>query len=253
MFTSADLLLIEVAGVFMPALIVSVFAVVFSYRITMRYNKAMSRLYKMSFKGVDTERKRIAGELHDHLALHSITMSLEFESLKNRLEGEDLASLKKIESNYDLFRHKTHQIVEFMYPKGLLDSDWKSALEHLAEKLSIGGIQVSFESFADKTPSHDWLHHTFWAIQELVTNAIRHSKVNRVQITATGDEDFFVIGVHYRATDLAKKWANAKSKSGLGLLIIQDRLKIVQGSMRFDITDDVVTHSILLKYEGVNS
>ena len=46
---------------------------------------------------------------------------------------------------------------------------------------------------------------------------------------------------------------NGKSKSGLGLLIIQDRLKIVQGSMRFDILDDVVTHSILLKYEGVNS
>ena len=125
MFTSADLLLVEIAGVFLPALIITVFSVVFSYRITGRYKMAIKRLYKMSFKGVDTERKRIASEMHDHLALHSLTITSEFDTLKKRLVGEDLNSLLKIESYYDLFRYRTHQIVEYMYPKGFVDSDWE--------------------------------------------------------------------------------------------------------------------------------
>jgi signal transduction histidine kinase len=88
MFTSADLLLVEIAGVFLPALIITVFSVVFSYRITGRYKMAIKRLYKMSFKGVDTERKRIASEMHDHLALHSLTITSEFDTLKKRLVGD---------------------------------------------------------------------------------------------------------------------------------------------------------------------
>jgi signal transduction histidine kinase len=106
MFTSADLLLIEIAGVFFPALIVTVFAVVFYYRITARYKKVIKRLYNMSFKGVDSERKRIATEMHDHLALHSVTVTSEFDALKKRLDGEDLDALLKIESLFDLFQYR---------------------------------------------------------------------------------------------------------------------------------------------------
>jgi signal transduction histidine kinase len=247
MFTSADLLLIEVAGVFLPAFIVTVFTISYSYKTTVRYKRAIKRLYQTGFRGVDTERKRIASEMHDHLAEHSITVAEEFLDLKRRLTGEDLELLKRIEANADLFRFRTHQIVEYMYPKGLFDSDWQTSLQQLADKMSIGNVRVTFESFAENAPKSDWLHHTYWAIQELVTNAIRHSKVNRVQITATEEATIFVLCVHYRATDKANKWLNSNAKTGLGTLIVEDRLQIVGAEMSVEVKDDVVTHSVSIK------
>jgi signal transduction histidine kinase len=247
MFSSADLLLIEVAGVFVPAIVITVFTIFYSYKLTVRYKRAIKRLYQMGFKGIDTERKRIAIEMHDHLAEHSITVADEFVELKRRLQGEDLELLKRIENNSDLFRFKTHQIVEYMYPKGLFDSDWRSSLQQLADKMSIGNVRVTFESFADNAPSHEWLHHTYWAIQEIITNAIRHAKVNRIQITTTEEPTVFVICVHYRCTQYAKKWFDTNSKVGLGTLIVQDRLNIVGAELKIEVSDEVVTHLVSFK------
>lgn len=201
----------------------------------------------MNFKGVDTERKRIASEMHDHLAEHSITVAEEFMELKKRLTGEDLELLKKIETNADLFRFRTHQIVEYMYPKGLFVSDWQIALQQLAGKMSIGKVRVTFESFAENAPKNDWLHHTYWAIQEIVANAIRHSKVSRVQITATEEQSKFILCVHYRATEKASKWLTSKAKAGLGTLIVQDRLQIVGAALGVEIKDNVITHTVSFK------
>jgi signal transduction histidine kinase len=246
MFTSADLLLIEVAGVFLPALIVTVFTIVYSYTTIARYKRAIKRLYQMGFKGVDTERKRIASELHDHLAEHSITVADEFVELKKRLFGEELRLLKGLEVHADLFRFRTHQIVEYMYPKVLFDADWHSSLQQLADKMSIGNVRVTFESFAKNAPNGDWLYHTYWAIQEIVTNAIRHAKVNTIQITATEESTEFILCVHYRATDNANKWISSNAKAGLGTLIVQDRLQIVGAKMIVEVKDNVVTHTVII-------
>ncbi|GDX50853.1 hypothetical protein LBMAG26_17120 [Bacteroidota bacterium] len=255
MFTSADLLLIEIAGVFLPALIVTVFSVVFSYRITGRYNRAIKRLYKMSFKGVDTERKRIASEMHDNLALHSLTVTAEFEALKKRLDGEDLEALLKIESLYDLFRYRTHQIVEYMYPKGFVDSDWEGSLIQLANHMSMGEVRVTFETFTKDAPKSEWLQHTYWVLQEIITNAIRHSKVNRIQLSVNNEEDDFCIFIHYRATPEAIAWFDKKAgiKNGMGTLIINDRLEIIGAKLSTRIKDGVMTHLIRIKNENTHS
>jgi signal transduction histidine kinase len=255
MFTSADLLLTEIAGVFLPALIVTVFSVVFSYRITSRYKRAIKRLYKMSFNGVDTERKRIASELHDHLALHSITITSEFEDLKKRLGGEDLDSVLKIESMYDLFRYRTHQIVEYMYPKGFVESDWEGSLIQLANHLSMGEVRVSFETFTKDYPKSEYLQNIYWVLQEIITNAIRHSKVNRIQLSVNSENDDFCIFIHYRATREAAAWFNKKAeiKNGMGTLIINDRLEIIGAKLSTEIKDHVMTHLIRIKNENTHS
>lgn len=254
MFTSADLLLTEIAGVFLPALIVTVFSVVFSYRITSRYKRAIKRLYKMSFNGVDTERKRIASELHDHLALHSITITSEFEDLKKRLGGEDLDSVLKIESMYDLFRYRTHQIVEYMYPKGFVESDWEGSLIQLANHLSMGEVRVSFETFTKDYPKSEYLQNTYWVLQEIITNAIRHSKVNRIQLSVNSENDDFCIFIHYRATREAAAWFNKKAeiKNGMGTLIINDRLELIGAKLSTEIKDHVMTHLIRIKNENTH-
>jgi signal transduction histidine kinase len=90
------------------------------------------------------------------------------------------------------------------------------------------------------------LHHAYWAIQEIVTNAIRHAQVNRVQIIATEETKQFILCVHYRATENARKWLSSNTKAGLGTLIVKDRLQIIDANMHVEIKDDVVTQTLII-------
>jgi signal transduction histidine kinase len=255
MYSSGDTLLIEVVGVFIPAILVTIFTILYSNQIRSRYGKVMKRLYRSSFKGVDTERKRIAGELHDELGAHWVLMSQHFNQLKSELKDEQLNKFLQMETDYQLFKDKTHQIVEFMYPKGLSNPDWVSSFESLALQMSMGEIRVSFESHADRYPSENFLHHSYWAIQEIITNAIKHAHVSRIQISAIDEEKAFNMMVVYRATPEAMAWINNKSssKKGYGTAIIEDRIRIIGAKQIIKAQDKVVTHTISIPYESPNS
>lgn len=252
MASSGDSLLISLFSILLPAFILLVGTIMYSYNVITRYSKALSRLYRSSFRGIDSERKRIASELHDHLAIHSIKLSEGLGDLKNRLKGDELDILNKLESDFNLFKYKTHQAIEYMYPKVLIEMDWESSFKQLANELSIGNIRIDFETFAITSPKNEWLFHTYWAIKEIVTNAIRHGNVNNVQITVTDEERKFIIAIHYIATLETKKWLETKPRPGLGTQIIQDRLSIVGAKMNTEIIDGVVTQSIVLRNEDIN-
>jgi signal transduction histidine kinase len=255
MYSSGDSLLIEVFGVFIPAILVTIFAILYANQTRIRYGKVMKRLYRSSFKGVDTERKRIASELHDELGAHWVVMSQQFNLLKSELKDDQLHTLLRLETDYHLFKDRTHQIVEFMYPKGLSNPDWVSSFKSLALQMSMGEIRVHFESDADRYPSEDFLHHAYWAIQEIITNAIKHAGVIRVQISAVDENDFFNMMVVYRATPKALAWIDNKlvSKAGYGTLIIEDRLRIIGAKQKIVTQDKVVTHTVIIPYEHSDS
>ena len=75
-----------------------------------------------------------------------------------------------------------------------------------------------------------------------------------MQITAIDEDQKFILSIHYRATEEAKNWieSNSKFKTGLGTMMILDRLSIVDAKMKIEIIDGVVTHSIILKNENTN-
>jgi len=196
MSISGDSLLISLSLILLPAIIALIGTLLYSYMVIKRYKKVLGRLFRSSFRGVDTERKRIASELHDHLAVHSIAFSEDVNELKRRLQGQDLRIIERLENDFSLFKYKTHQIVEYMYPKVLVELNWESSLELLASQLSIGKIRVTFESHADTVPKGDWLYHTYWALQELITNAIRHANIENVQITAIDEDQKFILSIH---------------------------------------------------------
>jgi signal transduction histidine kinase len=142
-----------------------------------------------------------------------------------------------------------------MYPTGFVDSDWEGSLIQLANHLSMGEVRITFETFTKNYPRSEWLQHTYWVLQEIITNAIRHSKVNRIQLSVGSENDDFCIFVHYRATLEATAWFNKKAgiKNGMGTLIINDRLGIIGAKLTTQIEDSVMTHLIRIKNENTHS
>lgn len=114
---------------------------------------------------------------------------------------------------------------------------------------------MTFETFTKDAPKSEWLQHTYWVLQEIITNAIRHSKVNRIQLSVNNEEDDFCIFIHYRATPEAIAWFDKKAgiKNGMGTLIINDRLEIIGAKLSTRIKDGVMTHLIRIKNENTHS
>ena len=142
MSNSGDSLIISLFAITSAAAIILIGTFTFSRIVLRRYSAVVHRLYNLSFKGVDTERKRIASELHDQLGAHWVRMSHNFERLKTELNAEQLIALNQLEVDYQLFKDKTHQIVEFMYPKGLATPNWKTSFKSMALQMSMGNVRV---------------------------------------------------------------------------------------------------------------
>ena len=255
MLSSGDSLLLSLFIVLAPAIGILIGTILYSSRLVNRYTKAIARLYRASFKGVDSERKRIARDLHDHLGAHSVIMSERFEEAKAQLSGDKLNKIEELESSFNLFRFETHRMVEYMYPKGLVNPNWKKSFSLLAQQLTTHEHHVEFELIGSKTPSDSSLHHMYWSVQEIAVNAIKHSRATRIQIAAVSEADYFTVSIMYRATDQVKKWLKSK-KAGVasyGTLIIKDRLNIIGAKDERTIVDGYVTHIIKLPYENIDS
>lgn len=251
MLSSGDLLLLSVLAILIPTFAILVGTGIYVSSILRRYSRALKRLYRSSFKGVDSERKRIARELHDHLGAHAVFMSDGFEKIKQKNFMDSKAEIEALEHELSTFRYETHKIVEYMYPKGLAEPNWSKSFELLSQQLSMNDIVVDFEMIGEKTPPNDYLHHTYWAVHEILINAIKHSKAKQLQISIASQLSDFTINIQYMATPQTHLWIKGghTTKSGFGTSIIQDRLKIVNAKDKIRTHKGFVSHTITLEYE----
>lgn len=246
MLNSEDTILISILTTIIPAIILLIGTIIYSRVVVKRYAKVVERLYLSSFKGMDTERKRIASELHNQLAMHFINIKRDLDVMQKELNINQQSQLAKLELDLNLLESDIHTTVENLYPKELASLDWEKSLKNLTEQLTTPEVSITFESFVSKFPSPNKLPHVFWVVQEIITNAIKHAKIKRLQISILDEDNIFYISIFYRATENAISWINANQpiQNGMGLQIIKDRLKIINAKEKIEIKDHVVSHII---------
>lgn len=252
MYLSVDIFLISLIIIIATSLVVLIGVLIYSYFIIKRYSSVLKRLYKSSFKGIDTERMRIASELHDLLSLYSISLSQDFDKVKLNKSEKELEEIIFLEDGLDKFKQRVHEIVEYMYPVSLTNLDWNLAFLQLSNQLSIGEIVILYENFASSSPKYDWLKHVYWVVKEIITNAIKHSRIKRAQILITDDNGFFIISIYHSVTQESKIWHESKfvsNKKGIGQLIILDRLRIIGAQLNTRIEDNIFSYKIKLKIQ----
>lgn len=254
MSISGDFLLISILAIIILAIIILVGTFIYSRAILNRYSKIISRLYRASFRGMDTERKRIAIELHNLLAIHFININKDIELLKNSLTNEHNEKLRQLESNFLKLRNETHNTIECMYPIELVRQDWEGSFKKLAQQITNGDITVNIESFASNFPSNQKLPNAFWVVQEIIINAVKHAHVKRIQISILDEDNVFRITIFYKATPEAKKWIKEKPETfnGMGRKIIKDRLNIIGGTEKILLQDGVLSHQIKITNADTN-
>jgi PAS domain S-box-containing protein len=183
-------------------------------------------------KAQEKERKRLAVELHDELGHNLLALKLSIRSLERELTPKD--SLKKTVNRLLLNIDETIEGVRRLY-HDLSPGD----LEDLGLTMALRNMVEDFKELHPKTKwcvKLDNLDGLFGVqeqtviyrvVQEALTNIGKHAQAKKVSLSAYRERGGIVIVIQ----DNGKGFdPNKEEKQGLGLLAMEERIKILGGS-----------------------
>jgi PAS domain S-box-containing protein len=181
-------------------------------------------------------RRRIAAELHDHIAQNLAISKIKLESLKDDVKPGLAKSLKEvinlISQTIDASRSLTFEIS----PPVLYELGFETAIGWLARQTRQRfGLDVEFINDEKPKPLNaDIRILLFQAVRELLVNVVKHAKAKKAKVyaLAVGDNIQVTVednGVGFDITALNP--AKDFTKGGFGLFNIRERLDQIGGSV----------------------
>jgi signal transduction histidine kinase len=180
---------------------------------------------KQIIENIEDERHRIARDLHD-----DIGQSLSILKSKINKESTDSSSIS-LEMKKELERiiEQTREISQNLYPSHLEKVGLVRSVAGLTENIqNSAGIECSF-TIPDEidTLSTETKTHLFRIIQECTNNTIKHANATALKISIEVKKENFVLTYIDNGHGVSKN----KSKVGMGLNSIRERVKILNGAL----------------------
>ncbi|MGF1534504.1 MAG: tetratricopeptide repeat protein [Bernardetiaceae bacterium] len=200
---------------------------VFRYRQSKALNAQKAKTLVAVLEATESERKRIAQDLHDGIGQQIGGIKLAIESLPQEpFEG----LLQALSDTAEQIRDLSHQ----MMPRVLEEKGLTDAVKELAQKTfkySPITYDLSLIQMEDqpRLPAETELA-AYRVLQELLNNIIKHAQARHVDIQLRRIKDRFIATV----SDDGKGFDPQHQARGHGLLNIQARLEQVGGHIHFE-------------------
>jgi PAS domain S-box-containing protein len=180
----------------------------------------------------ETERKRIARELHDDLSQKLALLAFDTGSLvlapPSSLE-EMKEPLRNLQTRVVQLSQDVRQISHRLHPSILEDLGLTAALQELCEELSAReGIEIVFEQEAvPKALPVEIASCLYRVSQAALHNVIKHSRANQAQLKVSGSPEGIQLRIH--DTGVGFDSESASPQNGLGIVSMKERVLLVQG------------------------
>lgn len=192
-----------------------------------------------SFEIQEKERQRIARDLHDS-SLQNLTHIVHKVELASLYMDKDVIQAKlelaDISKNLKDVIEEIRNTIFDLRPMQFDDFGLKESIEQLAEKMKRENsmdiiCNIDDISLNDKNV----LMSLFRIVQECMNNAVKHSKGNSVEINIKNKDDCFDISISdngegFNVDDVL----NEKAKKHFGLMILEERVNILHGTINID-------------------
>lgn len=186
------------------------------------------KLAKASINGQYMERKRIAQELHDQIGGNLSAIKLQFSTFKNTNEMYQKVT-QQIDDTYDLVRNLSHNMI----PKKFIDYPFTNLIEEYICNINSENQQINFDPYPKKEINkinEKVQIEIYTIIQELLTNALKHAKANKIDIHLHLLDNLVKIIFEDNGIGFNTKRKNL----GIGLQNIKSRLDILKGTVYID-------------------
>lgn len=208
----------------------------------------------------ETERRRIARELHDNAvqSLTALVADMEYLRLnKHAGAGSDgfmeREMLSKLESWHELALESLfaiRQTLSGLRPQGDQPFDLEAAVEALLTNLQNAGYSVTFEcSSWPASLLTDYASHLFYVIRESLINISKHADASSVIVSMFGYEDHLYVSVSDDGVGMHPAPETRKQMTELtptlpphqeqahgyhqGLMVLRERVALLGGKLSF--------------------
>jgi PAS domain S-box-containing protein len=215
-----------------------------------RRTAQLSRLSSELTLAEQNTREQLAKTLHDGLQqlLFIAKVGLERLSLNGDAQNDDHALLEEVRADIEEAISASRSLSMELFPPALHVSGLPAAVKWLAkwmeEKYGLV-VQAAVDPLAN-SDRKDIRTLVFESLRELLFNAVKHAKVDRVAIElAVGPNDTLCVtvtdqGIGFDPAPLFSK-AIRQQKAGWGLFSIRERLMLLSGRLEIESTPGVGT------------
>jgi two-component system, NarL family, sensor kinase len=218
--------------VYIASIIIAVIIIFFVVSIVLQQRKVSTwqqARIAAEINTLESERKRIAGDLHDELGPMLSAIKLQINHLEPSDESET-AALEKSSEQIDMIMKRFREISYDLLPNTLVRKGFINATTEFVGKLeSLHSLKINFTSIEfSLAPAKEV--NLYRIIQEIIQNTIKHSRASYLNITIQKNEKSILlltkddgIGFNYNEKSLEAK--------GIGLLSLQSRAQLLGGKL----------------------
>ncbi len=237
------ILLIGVSGMSVMALAIILFFIIYQKRLLKQQKEQRTLesshqkdLLEASLKSQENERLRIAKDLHDDIGALLSTSKLYIGQLLDKSEDQEKKLLvQKVERLHEDMIQSIRNIAQNLRPAVLENMGLVAAIKSLAKQINESRwLTVEFTYDHEALLAKERQLQLYRILQELITNTLKHARARTIHIELTRDGQCLRLvykddGIGFDPGRQAKKHA----AKGLGLLNIESRLALLDGSIRY--------------------
>lgn len=178
---------------------------------------------------LESERKRIAGDLHDELGPMLSAIKLQINHLEP-VNAAEAAVLEKSSSQIDDIIARFREISYNLLPNTLVRKGFIKATHEFIGKLkNLHGLQVDFSS-PDFSLTAEREVNLYRVVQEIIQNTIKHAQATllTISITKTGQDILLQTQDNGVGFNYSEKAGQGK---GMGLFSLQSRAELLGGQL----------------------
>jgi signal transduction histidine kinase len=180
-------------------------------------------------KAQETERSRIARELHDDISQQMALLEMDLEVLAEAVDGQSVDLAGEVLHRANCIAKSVHDLSHRLHPEKLRLIGLPAALDGLQRELSLPGVVISVAH--DNVPAlpPDLTLCLFRVVQEALQNALKYSHAGCVSVSLTGVGEVLALTI---VDDGAGFDVDAEWGKGLGLISMAERVDAVGGTFR---------------------
>lgn len=195
--------------------------------------KVEQLLVRETMRAQEVERKRIAMELHDHIAQSVYSIFLGVQGIKNHLADDKYEThLQKMEQSLEHTMNDIKHLSKELRPQALDSLGIQKALEIAVEEWK-ETYRIDFELICEnfnKELLQDTQLQIFRVVQEAVHNAVRHGRAKLIKIHLFSYDQRFYFHVIDNGSGFDPRTLR---NTGLGLFHMKERMSMVQGDVKW--------------------
>jgi signal transduction histidine kinase len=191
--------------------------------------------------GQETERRRLARELHDETGQALTSILLGLRAVDERASNDDVrAAVADLRELVVATLQDVRRLAVQLRPTVLDDFGLAAALERLTETFAeSSGIEVELEARLGTKRLAPEVETTLYRIvQEALTNVVKHAEAHRISILLARREGSVLAVIEDDGKGLP---ANGLTGDGVGLLGIQERVELHDGRLTIESTPETGT------------